>query len=101
MLGKYAKTFSGIGSEHSLLSSVLYIDYFIEEILSLSNEDGRLILMSIMMFNAYAISRHHSNLDGFNEFLSKFNEGEKGIEIINTFKENDMNNIYRKKLFIK
>ncbi len=100
MLGKYAKTFSGIGSEHSLLSSVLYIDYFIEEILSLSNEDGRLILMSIMMFNAYAISRHHSNLDGFNEFLSKFNEGEKGIEIINTFKENDMNNIYRKNFLL-
>ncbi|MGG7186683.1 CRISPR-associated helicase Cas3', partial [Clostridium butyricum] len=96
LLGKYAQTFPGIGSEHSLISSVLYIDYFIEEILSLSNEDGRLILMSIMMFNAYAISRHHSDLDNFNEFLSKFNEGEKAIEIINTFKENDMNNIYRK-----
>ncbi|WP_455797886.1 CRISPR-associated helicase Cas3' [Clostridium butyricum] len=96
LLGKYAQTFPGIGSEHSLISSVLYIDYFIEEILSLSNEDGRLILMSIMMFNAYAISRHHSDLDNFNEFLSKFNEGEKAIEIINTFKENDMNKIYRK-----
>ena len=86
-LGENIKAFSCIDSEHSILSAVLYIDYFIDDILNLSKEDGKLILLTIMMFNAYAICRHHSDLGDFHEFLYKFNEDEKCMDIIDIFKD--------------
>lgn len=94
-LGENIKAFSCIDSEHSILSAVLYIDYFIDDILNLSKEDGKLILLTIMMFNAYAICRHHSDLGDFHEFLYKFNEDEKCMDIIDIFKDEYVD-IYKK-----
>jgi len=86
-IGENIEAFSCIGSEHSMLSAVLYIDYFIDDILKLSKEDGKLMLLTIMMLNAYTICRHHSDLGNFDEFLHKFNEDEKGMDIIDIFKD--------------
>lgn len=94
-LGENIEAFSCIDSEHSILSAVLYIDYFIEDILDLSKEDGKLILLTIMMFNAYTICRHHSDLGDFHEFLYKFNEDEKCMDIIDIFKDEYVD-IYKK-----
>ena len=93
-LGKYAETFSCVGSEHSILSSVLYINYFIEEVLSLSKKEERLMMLPIMMFNSFAICRHHSDLGEFNDYLEKFNRDGKCMDIIDIFTENNINDIY-------
>ena len=94
-LGENVEAFSCIESQHSILSAVLYIDYFIDDILKLSKEDGKLILLTIMMFNAYTIYRHHSNLSDFDEFLHKFNENEKCMDIIDIFKDEYID-VYKK-----
>ena len=80
----------GISSKHSILSSVLYIDYFIDEINEIKNidKDAYRLLSQILFLNAYIISRHHSRLSDFEEFVSCFNwerdgDAHKAIEFFN------------------
>lgn len=66
-------------SHHSMLSSVIYIDYYFHQIKKFKKNE-RNILLDFMMMNAYIISRHHGQLTSFKEFKEKFTsdgEGEK------------------------
>ena len=100
-----------ISSKHSILSAVMYIDFFIEEVdkIKTINKRAYEILSEILFLNAYIISRHHSKLNNFEEFLASFQkelyeDGSKAISFINrNYKyiyEKEVN-ISEKKLFIK
>ncbi len=90
-----------LGSKHSIVSSVIYIDYFIKKIENieqlefekekrnlkkdLTEDDEDKIyeerverLYLLLYINAYIISRHHSNLDSFNDFINLFYEDNDG-----------------------
>ena len=83
------------GSDHSLLSSVLYLDY---ELYKMKYEKGmetihtlnsrkpskfELFFVAFILLNAYVISRHHSDLGNLEEYFSKFDD------------RGDIKNIYR------
>lgn len=65
-----------IGSKHSILSSVLYINNFIEDINSIKKIDKRQykLLTQILFINSYIISRHHGKLNEFYDFCDLFDE---------------------------
>lgn len=91
-------------SEHSIYSSIIYLEYYFNEILedyrtnNLNNEDIKL-LMPFLLLNSYIISRHHSgfnNIDSYIETLkelinNKINEV-KEILSIGYFRELKFNN---------
>lgn len=83
---------SAISSKHSILSSVLYINHFIEDINKIkdNNKNSYRLLLQILFLNAYIISRHHSSLSDFDEFVSLFdiNLGQDGANAIEFFNEN-------------
>lgn len=68
--------FEGVGSKHSIISSVLYIDYFIDEVQKFRKVDMVIFkkLSQILFLNAYIISRHHSKLSDFQDYVNSFNE---------------------------
>lgn len=91
------------GSEHSIYSSIIYLEYYFNEMLEgyrkkeLNNEDIKL-LTSFLLLNSYIISRHHSgfnNMDNYIETLkdainNKLNEV-KEILSIGYFRELKLN----------
>ncbi|HCW52774.1 MAG TPA: CRISPR-associated helicase/endonuclease Cas3 [Clostridium sp.] len=91
--------FSPVGSRHSIISSVLYIDYYLDKVLSLENKEEKKKLRLLLFINAYVISKHHSNLDEFfdflNTFISKENGPKDGIDVIEIFNDN-YKNVYLK-----
>lgn len=94
------RAFKGIKSKHSVISSVLYIDYFSNEIKKIEKEIDRnsiKILYQILFLNSYIISRHHSNLSDFKLFVDLFDESEDGYanSVIRCF-NNNSNHIYTK-----
>ena len=76
------KTLDGLsGSDHSLFSAVIYLDYFLEEIEKSSYPKKDKSLLTVLLWiNAYVISRHHSDLEQMIDFTSKFKgkDGEIG-----------------------
>lgn len=60
-------------SKHSLISSILYLNFFIPRIKECPKEE-RDIVRDFMMINAYIISRHHSSLKSFDDFEELFEE---------------------------
>lgn len=77
-----------VGSNHSMISSVLYIDYFSQELNDLDKEE-KSIMRVILFVNAYIISKHHSPLKNFNEYIDQFRD-DLGTDIIELM-ENDKN----------
>lgn len=79
--------FACVGSRHSLISSVLYIDYFLEE---LKNTDigrkDRKFLRTMIFYHAYLIGKHHSDPGEFEDFLNVLEEGQ-GVSIMKVFQE--------------
>lgn len=72
-----------VGSKHSIISSVLYLDYFARELDNVDKEE-KSILRVILFINAYIISRHHSSLNEFNNYINMFDYG-LGSDIIDLF----------------
>lgn len=68
-------------SHHSMLSAVIYIDYYFDKI-KMYKGNFRNTLLNFMMMNAYVISRHHGELNSFYEFMDKFNIGGEGEKLI-------------------
>ncbi|WP_129600179.1 CRISPR-associated helicase Cas3' [Anaerophilus nitritogenes] len=67
---------------HSMLSAIFYMDVYFKVIRKLEKEE-RNLLLDFMMMNAYVISRHHVELNSWEEFKKKFEldgEGEKLID---------------------
>lgn len=78
------------GSDHSLFSAVIYLDYFLEEInISDHPKKDKCILTVLVWINAYVISRHHSDLEQMQDFTSKFigQDGEIGylLDVLKQF----------------
>jgi CRISPR-associated endonuclease/helicase Cas3 len=73
-----------VGTDHSLISAVLYVDFFIDKVLKLESNDRNAIL-PFLLFNSYIISKHHGDLDDFYDFLRIFDKYEKGYKIIELF----------------
>lgn len=68
--------YGSIASKHSLLSSLCYVSCFINGIEEIENRDEQKVLRHFLFMNAYLISRHHSDLSNYEEFMQKFQEDE-------------------------
>ncbi|MBE6051817.1 MAG: CRISPR-associated helicase Cas3' [Clostridium sp.] len=79
--------FSMFGSDHSLISSVLYIDYFIDKVISIENKSEMKFLRTILFINGYIISKHHGDLLDFFTYLDSFMEDGNGFNVANLFNE--------------
>ena len=76
-----------IGKRHSLISAVIYIDYYIEELKkTVKDKEDKAKLRPFIIYHAYVIERHHSNLNDFQEFLLSLKEG-AGKDVIDIFAE--------------
>jgi len=63
-----------LGSDHSLLSASMFIAYYFEKITALIEtvETKKIvILLEILFALSYTISKHHGNLDSFEEYIEK------------------------------
>lgn len=69
-------------SNHSMISAVIYINYYFKKIKQLDKEN-RSVFINIMLMNAYVISKHHGSLDSMAEFKKKLKEeDEEGYRLI-------------------
>ena len=92
---------NAIGSRHSILSAMFYLDYFIERINQLEDKQERTKLKDFAYMYSYVISRHHGNLSDFseymNELLGKGNTeiGEKAWEWYQKWKNGETVKLYK------
>jgi len=91
---EYTEEFCIIESKHSIISAVLYIDYFMDRVSRLVKDD-RVCIRPFLFFNAYIISKHHGNLDEFKKFLDSFDDDEIGFKVMNIF-NNTYKNVYKR-----
>lgn len=64
-------------SHHSILSVIIYFDYYFEKLRALPKTDIQ-VLIDFMILNGYIISRHHSEFNSLEEFKEKFDEYRDG-----------------------
>lgn len=83
--------FQDVHSKHSILSAILYIDYFISDVEKLDRVSKN-ITIEYLFLNAYVISRHHSGLDSFEKFLDRFLEdsGDEAEACVEIFSNNNI-----------
>lgn len=65
------REFTAVGSRHSEISAVLYMDYFKQKIDCLEKKEDRLCLKDFLLYNSYVISRHHSDLISFQKYRER------------------------------
>lgn len=58
-------------SNHSMLSSLLYLNYFFNKIQEVSQKKDQGKLAMFMLLNSYVISKHHGRFDSFEEYKHK------------------------------
>lgn len=63
--------FKSVGSKHSIISAIIYIDYFWNRIESLDRKN-KSRLREFLFLNAYLISKHHGDLDSYETFINSF-----------------------------
>ncbi|BDR75665.1 CRISPR-associated helicase Cas3' [Clostridium tetani] len=86
-------------SNHSMLSSIIYINYFFREMGNLKHKEDREFLIVFLLLNSYIISKHHGSLDSFSEFRKRLVEnGEEGKRLY-TEQMPIFNKIYKEKIF--
>ena len=66
------------GAEHSMLSSIIYIDYFWNEIENaiLFDRQEKRKLRLIVLEHAFVIARHHSDLESLEKYLERLESSE-------------------------
>ena len=79
--------FGRIDSKHSIVSAVLYIDYFFDEVKKLSDKEEKKKIRPFLYLNAYIISKHHAGLDDFLLFTDKFEEDGEVECVIRKFRD--------------
>lgn len=67
-----------VGTEHSIISAIIYLQYFLPEIYEIENKKAKVNIRMLAYINAYVISRHHSKLADFQEFINDFKNEEGG-----------------------
>ncbi|MGL6106109.1 CRISPR-associated endonuclease Cas3'', partial [Romboutsia sp.] len=72
MKNKKFKNTLKVDSKHSMLSSILYFDYYFDKIKKskLKGEENMLLLL-ILTTNSYIISKHHGMLANFYDYIEK------------------------------
>lgn len=72
------------GSKHSVLSAVIYMDYYLDKAEQLDNYEEAYRLLILIMCHGYIISRHHSGLVSLEAFLvgEQREETEKAIKVL-------------------
>lgn len=80
--------FSGIGSNHSIISSIIYIDYFWNEVNLLEKKEDKKKLKEFLFLNSYLLSKHHGDLDSYEYFVNSINVGQANevIKILTNYK---------------
>lgn len=90
-----------IGSRHSILSAMFYLDYFIERINQLEDKQERTKLKDFAYMYSYVISRHHGNLSDFSEYMNELlgigntEIGEKAWEWYQKWKNGETVKLYK------
>lgn len=84
-----------VGSRHSTLSAVMYMDYYLDKAEQLGNYQEAERLLTIIMCNGYLISRHHSGLISMEAFLT----GEQKEQVVKAIKvlDKEYGKVCRKK----
>lgn len=83
------------GTNHSMLSAAIYLDYFYEKIQeSPLSKDEKNIIHVFMLANAYVITRHHGNLSGFEAFLEEFQQNRQLADIFSCMNQGDFTEVY-------
>lgn len=85
-------------SNHSMLSSMIYINEFYNKILQLPQNKETARLNIFLLLNAYVISKHHGNLDSFNEFKKKIIEPDGEMTLLYTEQTSIFNKTYKKEI---
>ena len=81
------RVFSCISGKHSILSSVLYLEYFLKQLKDrVKDKAEKRLLRRFALYHAYAIERHHSDLKDFHLFPESLTEG-SGLDLIELFQE--------------
>lgn len=79
--------FYHIGKRHSLISAVMYIDYYIQELKKKVKErEDKEKLRPLIICHAYIIAQHHSDLKDLQEFVVSLIKKE-GKDVIDIFLE--------------
>lgn len=85
-----------IGKKHSLISTIMYMDYYVDELKKkVKEKEEKEKLRPFIIYHAYVIERHHSDLKNFQEFLSSLKSG-PGKDVIDIFLEGKCK-VYQKK----
>lgn len=83
------------GTNHSMLSAAIYLDYFYEKIQeSPLSKDEKNMIHVFMLVNAYVISRHHGNLSGFEAFLEEFQQNRQLADIFSCMNQGVFAEVY-------
>lgn len=91
-------------TEHSIYSSIIYIDYCLDKLIKLKNKkiidkESFNIFLGVIILNSYIISRHHSGFNCINQYLSNL------LDMFSKEKVDDIyciiNTIYFRKLKLK
>lgn len=82
------REFSCVAGRHSMISAVLYIDYFYTELKERSDIDQseKKQIQPLIMYHAYVIERHHSDLMPFDKFLESLLAG-SGNDVMEIFQQ--------------
>ncbi|MDD3137875.1 MAG: CRISPR-associated helicase Cas3' [Lachnospiraceae bacterium] len=81
------EVFSSVGSRHSLISAVVYMEYFIEQLrMDVRSVEEKKKIRMLILFHAYVISRHHSDLKDLDEFLNSLERG-NGMDVISVMSQ--------------
>lgn len=77
--------FSHLGRKHSLLSAIMYIDYYREELKRrIKAKADKEKLRPFIIYHSYVIAQHHSDLKDFQGFITLL-EKEEGKDAIDIF----------------
>ena len=89
MSNKLLTKCSELGTEHSIISAVLYINEYLYKVMQLRNSQERNQLCQILYINSYIISRHHSALSQFKDYIGGLEH--KADIIINILGKDNVN----------
>lgn len=88
-------------SNHSMLSSLIYLNHYFNKIREHDVKSDKDTLRIFMLMNAYIISKHHGALDSFSDFKEKLlgddGEGKK----LNTEEYSIFNSVYQEEIVFK
>lgn len=85
---------------HSFLSSIIYLDYFLKQLDLQENicSKDKMVLKRIILEHAYMISRHHSDLESFSQFIHYLSDPQT-IRLIRNLQTNNLHG-YKGLLYI-